>query len=222
MSLPPLEPQPRMGDQVFEAVRRAILDGQYPAGHRLRIRTIAQELGTSVMPVREALRRLEELGLAESVPNRGAVVKGFSRAELLDVYAVRRLLEVEAAARGAAEISEDDLAQLRRVHAEMEQATADGEVVAYLDADERFLHALYTAAGNPVLMETIQLLWQRCRPYKIVGVRTALEEGDPQQLLALQREIADAAAAHDAARITTLTERSIDEAMERIREALPA
>lgn len=220
MTLPRLEPQPRVGDQVFEAIHRAIMNGQYPAGHRLRIRTIAKETGTSVMPVREAIRRLEELGLVESSPNRGAAVKGFTHEDLLDVYAVRRLLEAEAARLGAAAIDPAGIDRMRTAFVDLESAIADGRAVDYLDADEALLTALYEAAGNPVLVESIQNLWQRCRSYKLVGVTTELDTGDPAALGAFQRELITAAEAADPARAEHLTEGSVDTAMARIRAAL--
>lgn len=220
MTLPRLEPQPRVGDQVFEAIRRAIMNGEYPAGHRLRIRTIAKETGTSVMPVREAIRRLEELGLVESSPNRGAAVKGFTHEDLLDVYAVRRLLEAEAARLGAAAIDPAGIDRMRTAFVDLESAIADGRAVDYLDADEALLTALYEAAGNPVLVESIQNLWQRCRSYKLVGVTTELDTGDPAALGAFQRELITAAEAADPARAEHLTEGSVDTAMARIRAAL--
>lgn len=220
MTLPRLEPQPRVGDQVFEAIHRAIMNGEYPAGHRLRIRTIAKETGTSVMPVREAIRRLEELGLVESSPNRGAAVKGFTHEDLLDVYAVRRLLEAEAARLGAAAIDPAGINRMRTAVVDLESAIADGRAVDYLDADEALLTALYEAAGNPVLVESIQNLWQRCRSYKLVGVTTELGTGDPAALGAFQRELITAAEAADPARAEHLTEGSVDTAMARIRAAL--
>lgn len=220
MTLPRLEPQPRVGDQVFEAIHRAIMNGEYPAGHRLRIRTIAKETGTSVMPVREAIRRLEELGLVESSPNRGAAVKGFTHEDLLDVYAVRRLLEAEAARLGAAAIDPAGINRMRTAFVDLESAIADGRAVDYLDADEALLTALYEAAGNPVLVESIQNLWQRCRSYKLVGVTTELGTGDPAALGAFQRELITAAEAADPARAEHLTEGSVDTAMARIRAAL--
>ena len=66
---------PRIGDQVFEALQASILSGEYRSGDRLRIRQLAASLGTSVMPVRESLARLEEVGLVETRPPRGAVGK---------------------------------------------------------------------------------------------------------------------------------------------------
>lgn len=66
---------PRIGDQVFEAMQASILNGEYRSGQRLRIRQLATALDTSVMPVRESLARLEEVGLVETSPHRSAVVK---------------------------------------------------------------------------------------------------------------------------------------------------
>lgn len=221
MTLPRLEPTARMADQVFEAIHEAIMNGNYPAGHRLRIRDLATDLGTSVMPVREAIRRLEEVGLVETKPNRGAAVRGFTREELLHIYAVRRTLEVDATAQAAGQVTDEDIAALTSAYADLERTLADRDVVGYLDADERFLAILYGASGNPVLVDMIQLLWQRCRSYKIVGASNELETGQPDLLLKYQRSLLDAATARDAAAATALSEASIDAATERIRQALP-
>jgi DNA-binding GntR family transcriptional regulator len=162
-------------DQVYETMHEAIMNGDLPAGSRLRIRDIAAQVGTSVMPVREAIRRLEEAGLAERVPHKGAVVKGLTLAELVHVYDVRRLLEVEAARLGAQQISP---ANVDRMHAEyelMQTAIAERRVVALLDHDEALLTILYEASANPVLVDSIRTLWQHCRAYKIVGAQGTLD-----------------------------------------------
>lgn len=221
MTLPRLEPTTRIADQVFEAIHEAIMNGSYPAGHRLRIRDLATDLGTSVMPVREAIRRLEEVGLVETRPNRGAAVRGFTREELLDIYAVRRTLEVDATTRAAGKVSKGDIEKLTDALTELESTLERRDVVGYLDADERFLAILYAAAGNPVLVEMIQLLWQRCRSYKLVGASNELESGQPDVLLTYQRGLLAAAEAHDTGAAVRHTEASIDAAIERIRGALP-
>src|SRR3954470_16232795 len=89
------------------------MSGELPAGARLRVRDLALQVGTSVMPVREAIRRLEEAGLAERSPHKGAVVKGLTLEELVHVYDVRRLLEVEAARLGAARIIAEDCDEMQ-------------------------------------------------------------------------------------------------------------
>ncbi|MEQ7739097.1 GntR family transcriptional regulator, partial [Escherichia coli] len=91
-------------DQVYAMIHAAILSGDLPAGSRLKVRDLAEQVGTSVMPVREAIRRLEETGLAEREPHKGAVVKSLTLAELVHAYDVRRLLETEAAKLGCQQI----------------------------------------------------------------------------------------------------------------------
>lgn len=211
-----------VADQVFEAIHRAIMDGSFPAGHRLLIRNLAAELGTSVMPVREAIGRLEEAGLAEKVPYKGAVVKGLSTDELVHVYDARLLLEVEAVRRGVLHAFESDLDLMRQQHELMRQAVAEESAADFLDHDERLLSILYGAAGNPVILEMIRTLWQRCRPYKIVGVQNHLNSEDPSILLTYQKRLLVAAAANDADAAARIHKESIMTATARIRQILPS
>lgn len=221
MALARLEPGTRMGDQVFDALHAAIMSGELPAGRRLRIRELATELGTSVMPVREAIRRLEEHGLAEAHPHKSAVIKSFTPTELLHVYGVRRLLEVEAATLGAHRLTPEDAEGMRGLYASIEDAVRDQQIVAYLDHDEEFLSIIYAASGNPVLLETIRTLWSRCRSYKIVGVQRELDGGEPASLLSYQERLLEAVSSGDSALAGRLTAESLDVAIRRIRQALP-
>ena len=220
MSLPQIAPSTRKGDQVFEAMHTAIMSGELPAGHHLRIRDIATQLGTSVMPVREAIRRLEEAGLAESLPHRGAVVKSLTPEELLDIYAVRRLLKVEATTQGTAHATEEDIAAMEAELHTIETALAQRRSVEYLDGDEHLLSILYAASGNPVLLTTIETLWQRCRPYKIVGVEGDQRSMDPSELVKFQKSLIEAVRAGDASEASAVTAASLDAAIERIHSAL--
>lgn len=219
MTLTKLEPAARVGDQVFDAIHDAIMSGEFPAGHRLRIRQLADELGTSVMPVREAIKRLEEVGVVESLPYRGAVVKELTADELLQIYAVRRLLEVEAARAGVSAPARTD-AGLDQCRAAMSEALDRRDEVGYIDADEAFLTAVYAQGGNQVLLETIRALWVRCRTYKIMGVRRELAAGSAQRLLDFQDELMVAARAGDSLRAASLTAASLDAATDRIKLAL--
>ncbi|GAA1139402.1 GntR family transcriptional regulator [Ornithinicoccus hortensis] len=209
----------RVGDQVFRALRTAIVNGELPEGYRLRIRDLADELGTSVMPVREAIRRLEEIGLAEAVPYRGAVVKQLTGEELLNIYGVRRLLEVEAARAGVPHVDGATLEAAESEFTALELAITEQRAVDYLDRDEALLTLLYGASGNPVLVETITALWLRCRNYKIVGATQELTAGHPENLSLYQRQLLDAVASGDADAAGEVTAASIDAAIERIRTA---
>jgi DNA-binding GntR family transcriptional regulator len=218
--LPRLELTGRVGDQVFAAMHGAIVSGDLRAGTRLRIRDLAEELGTSVMPVREAIRRLEEMGLVEAQPYRGAVVKDFTHQELLDLYGARRLLEVEATRLGASEVGPAGLARMREQYAAMEAAVAGRDALDYLDRDEEFLAVVYAASGNAVLLELVRTLWSRCRSYKILGAEQALGSRDPQPLLTYQDQLLRAVTTGDAETAVRVTAESLDAAMERIRASM--
>lgn len=222
MTLNKLEPNALVGEQVFDAIHRSIINGELKAGERLRIRNLAEQLGTSVMPVREALRRLEEGGLVETVPYRGAVVKGFTAQELLHIYAVRRVLEVEAARLGTVNLSDSDVVNLHADYGNMMAALKRGDLSECLAQDENFLSRIYSASGNPVLTDSIERLWTQCRAYKLIGAQRAVADGTQKMLWEFQEQMLAAAAARDGRLMARLNESSILAAMERIRAALPA
>lgn len=211
---------PRIGDQVFEAMQASILNGEYRSGQRLRIRQLAKALGTSVMPVRESLARLEEVGLVETSPHRGAVVKTFTAEELLQIYSVRRILEVEATIQGVQKLTEAGRGLLDEEFSAMESALEGDDASAYLDHDEELLATIYSASGNPVLVETIRTLWLRCRAYKLVGARREIAAQALAPLLKHQRHLMDAVDAGDPDAAAAATDESFDDAIRRIRAVL--
>ena len=223
MTLPNLKPT-LLTDQVYAALHEAIISGELPAGSRLRIRDLAEQVGTSVMPVREAIRRLEEAGLAEREPHKGAVVKGLTLEELVHVYDVRRLLEGEAARLGTARITLGDCEAMQAEYQSMLTAITERRVVDYLDHDEALLTILYTASGNPVLVTMIRTLWQRCRAYKTVGAQGTLDAEGAESLWfwRYQKDLVDAARNQDGAAAASASDASLDNATQRIRALLAA
>jgi DNA-binding GntR family transcriptional regulator len=209
-----------VADQVFEALRTAILTGELAGGAPLRVRDVAAMVGTSVMPVREAIRRLEESGLATRVAaHRGAVVREFTVSELIHIYQVRAILEIEAAGRGAANVTDADIARMEAACARMEKAVAEGRAWDALDDDEDLLRTLYSAGGNPVLVEVIETLWLQCRPYKVIGATEALEHHDTS-LWTPQPAILEAARARDVKAAAKLTKQSLASARQRLEKRL--
>jgi len=204
-------------DRVFDTIHAAIMSGELPAGTQLKVRDLADQVGTSVMPVREAIRRLEESGLAVREPHKGAVVKILSMTELVHTYQVRTLLEVEAARLGGALVTDDDCARMLQLCDQLDRAVEDNDIVAALDYDEALLAVLYTAAGNPVLLESIRGLWQRCRAYKIRGAQRASDMSD-RSLWGYQSRIVAAAQGRDAKAAAKINRESMLSAMDRIRE----
>lgn len=209
-------------DQVYAVLHAAIISGELPAGSRLRIRDIAEQVGTSVMPVREAIRRLEEAGLAEREPHKGAVVKGLTLEDLVHVYDVRRLLEGQAAQLGAERIDAEDCEEMQGEYDLMIAAIQERRVVDLLDHDEALLSILYDASGNPVLVDMIRTLWQHCRAYKIVGAQGTLYAEGADSLWRYQKDLVAAARAQDGAAARAVSDASLDNATQRIRSLLAA
>ena len=220
MAMPRVAIAEPLADQIFLVLRDAIMNGSIAAGDRLRVSAIAEQVGTSVMPVREAIRRLEQAGLAERTPNRGSTVKGLSFDELIHVYQVRTTLEADAAARGASAITPEGVAEMRAHFARIDEFVNAGDLIGALDSDEAMLETLYTAGGNPVLVELIRTLWQRCRAYKIIGTTRALERGDESVWTESQTRIINAVAAGDPVAAREATEWTLHRAVDRIRSRL--
>ncbi|MEU6664224.1 GntR family transcriptional regulator [Streptomyces sp. NPDC046821] len=215
-----LEPALSMADRVYAVLHESIMSGEFPVGYRLRIRDLAALVGTSEMPVREAIRRLEEAGFAERVPHRGSVVKGLDLGELIHAYDVRLLVEVEATRLGAARITTEDIARMRDGLEQMRRAVTDGDVMAYLDRDEDLLAVLYEASGNPVLVNTVRTLWGQCRAYKTVGARAALDKPGDDALWRHQERLVTAVEAGDAEAAAAVTRESLASATDRIKAQL--
>ncbi len=176
MALGKLGGQTRVSDRAFEALYTAIMQGDLKAGRRLQVRELAESLGTSMMPVREALNRLEEFGLVETSPYRGAVVKTFTQDELLEIYSVRTVLESEAVKAGIAHVDEQCVealnVQLQHIRTALEVRDSAG----FLDAEEVLLSCVFELSGNSTLMGFIRTLWARSRYYKMVGVKDIFEK----------------------------------------------
>lgn len=176
MALGKLGGQTRVSDRAFEALYTAIMQGDLKAGRRLQVRELAESLGTSMMPVREALNRLEEFGLVETSPYRGAVVKTFTQDELLEIYSVRTVLESEAVKAGIAHVDEQCVealnVQLQHIRTALEAKDSAG----FLDAEEALLSCVFELSGNSTLMGFIRTLWARSRYYKMVGVKDIFEK----------------------------------------------
>ena len=140
-------------EQVKDVLLQRIVRGELQPGERLVETRIAQELGTSQAPVREALRDLELLRLVESEPFRGSRVRVFDEAELVEIYPVRAVLE-ELAAREAAGRLAGDVSALEAEVEAMRTAAKRGDLHALVQHDFAFHRRIVEAAGNAVLLQS--------------------------------------------------------------------
>lgn len=144
----------RASEQAYERIRAEILSGRLPPGHRLIEAELTALCGVSRTPVREALRRIVNEGLAEFSPNQGAQVADLAAEDLEALYDLRTLIEGYGAARAALRISPSQIAELERLADQMEQlvaAGADGAPEA-AGANSRFHRVILEAAQSPRLL----------------------------------------------------------------------
>jgi DNA-binding GntR family transcriptional regulator len=139
--------------RVQDELREAILTGTLPPGSRLRAEPLAERLRTSRTPVREALMLLAREGLVDIEPRRGAVVRPFDAADLLDLYDVRGLIEPFAARRAATRIGASDLERLQELCdlADARGAADDAAVEDQMAFNEEFHRIIVGAAQSPRL-----------------------------------------------------------------------
>jgi len=141
--------------RVRDALQHAILEGELQPGERLRAEPLARRFGTSRTPIREALILLEADGLVALEPHRGAVVRAFDAADLLDLYEVRALVEPHAAARAAPRIAAPALVRLEALCARSEQLGAGG-VDEQIACNEELHRIVLAAAASPRLTEAMR------------------------------------------------------------------
>jgi DNA-binding GntR family transcriptional regulator len=179
-------------EQIKDVLLERILEGTYAPGDRLVETRIAQELGTSQAPVREALRELELLRFVESTPFVGARVREVSEEELAEIYPVRAALE-QVAAQAAATRLDGEVRELSVELDAMREAAAAGDIHGQVDHDVRFHRLIVEASGNVTLAE----VWDSLR-VEARTVITLLATGiDQHELAEMHRPILDALARRD-------------------------
>lgn len=147
-----------MVEQTCDILRERIRTGEIPPGTRLRQEVLAEELGISRTPLREAMRLLAADGLVELEPNRGAIVTALRHDDQVAFWEARLALEPAAARLAAERPSATGIEAMRTAIAEQRSARADGEGFA---ANRAFHLALVAAAGNPHLDRFAETLWVR-------------------------------------------------------------
>jgi DNA-binding GntR family transcriptional regulator len=170
-------------DQIYAELSDALICGRLQGGQTLQIRDLADAFQTSVMPVREALRRLVAEGALESATQRPVRVPHLSVERLDDIHRARLLVEGHAAEKAALLADDQLLSVLSKADAEFSKALATGDVDSELQANQRFHFALYEAAQSPTLLSMIRSLWLQSGPYvRIAVAHHSTEQGAPRTL----------------------------------------
>lgn len=158
-----------------ESLRRLIVAGALRPGQRVNQEDVAEQVGLSVAPVREALRVLEQEGQVTYLPRRGYFVTELRIDDLREIYELRQILEERAARRALPTLDDDALQRIARAAKDCVDTAETGDVAAELDANRRFHFALLDAPDQPHAMRVIRLLWDSTEAYRAMYYNSPAE-----------------------------------------------
>lgn len=152
---------------VFNTLRQAIVKGDLQPGERLLEIQLADKLGVSRTPVREAIRKLELEGLVVMVPRHGATVSGITQKQLEEVLEIRRALEELAMELACERITKEELAKLKELESKINDNKDSKDAFALSDIDEKFHELIYEATKNERLIQMLANLREQMYRYRL-------------------------------------------------------
>lgn len=158
-------------DVVFNTLRQAILTGEFMPGERLMEISLADRLGVSRTPVREAIRKLELEGLVVMIPRKGAEVAKITERDLKDVLEVRCSLEELSATIACDRITEAGKEELGRSLIAFKEAVKGGDNMTIVDKDVEFHDVIYEATSNPRLIQILNNLREQIYRYRVEYIK---------------------------------------------------
>lgn len=212
-----LESYKPLREIVFETLREAILSGYMKPGERLMEVQLAEEMGVSRTPVREAIRKLELEGFVVMVPRKGAYVAGISLKDVADVFEIRAALESLAAGLAADRITDEELENLERLLIGVSEAADQNDLEAWVHKDTDFHDIIYKASRNKRLMQIVNNLREQIQRFRATSLaypgrmKIAVEE---------HKKIVEAISERNVALAQSLAQEHIENAENSMLEAL--
>ncbi|WP_395548942.1 MULTISPECIES: GntR family transcriptional regulator [unclassified Lacrimispora] len=191
-------------DVVFNTLRQAILKGELAPGERLMEIQLAERLGVSRTPIREAIRKLELEGLVLMIPRKGAEVAKISEKSLRDVLEVRRSLEELAIELACQRMTSEAVEELEKKQEEFKEAVEQGNPMEIAETDEAYHDVIYKGTCNDRLVQMINNLREQMYRYRLEYIK----DEDKRQILLLE---------HDNI-LRAVRQRKVQEAKEAMRE----
>lgn len=171
-------------DVVFNTLRQAILKGELTPGERLMEIQLAERLGVSRTPIREAIRKLELEGLVLMIPRKGAEVAKISEKSLRDVLEVRRSLEELAIELACQRMSDDEIKQLEEAQENFRKAVENKDAMKIAENDEHYHDIIYFGTGNSRLVQILNNLREQMYRYRLEYIK----DEDKRQVLLLEHD----------------------------------
>ena len=181
-------------DVVFNTLRDAILTGKLVPGERLMENQLAEKLGVSRTPVREALRMLELEKVVERVPRKGAQVLDMGEKDIVNILEIRSALEGLATSLACKKMSKETLQQLKNMEVDFERAVAENDVERFVDIDEDFHDLIFEATENDKLVQMFRNLRIQLYRYRMAQAKN---DTSMSTIVAHHRSIIRAIENHD-------------------------
>ncbi len=159
---------------VYKELEQAIIKGQLKPGEKLVTEKLARQMGTSRIPVREAMGRLEARNFIKVQPKKGVTVSELSESNLKEILEIRLMLEPAAAMKAASSSSEETLQRLERFNSQYVAAQTENDADEALRANKEFHFTIYREARMPILLSMIQNLWNQVSPYYHIMFRQTM------------------------------------------------
>ena len=204
-------------EKVYIELQEAILSEALKKGESLTELTLSEKLGVSRTPVRSALQRLSEVGLVKIVPNRGAVVLGVTKEDILDIYRIRMRLEGLASAMAALNMSDADKKKLTETVELSEFYLSKNNTENLKELDTSFHRVIYEASGSRTLARILSDLHLNTKGYRRISLAIP---GRLERTTKEHREILNAILAGDAEIADRLTSEHIEHALANMLTAL--
>ena len=204
-------------EKVYIELQEAILSEALKKGESLTELSLSEKLGVSRTPVRSAWQRLSEVGLVKIVPNRGAVVLGVTKEDILDIYRIRMRLEGLASAMAALNMSDADKKKLTETVELSEFYLSKNNTENLKELDTSFHRVIYEASGSRTLARILSDLHLNTKGYRRISLAIP---GRLERTTKEHREILNAILAGDAEKADRLTSEHIEHALANMLTAL--
>ena len=202
---------------VFEALREAVISGRLKPGERLMEIQLAEELGVSRTPVREAIRKLELEGLVIMLPRKGAYVADISSRDLVEIFEVRCALERLAAGLAAERITPEELEELESILVRISECVDNGDLDKFVEHDIIFHDVLYKVSRNLRLAQIISSFREQIRRFRMDSLA---QPGRMKAALEEHKKIVDAISQRDVALAERLAVKHIENAETRLMDGI--
>lgn len=210
---------PKLVEQTYTSILNAICDGQLPPGERLNQDELAARMNVSRQPVGHALSILKTQGFVRDSGRRGLIVAPLEREFFRSIYELREAIDPTAARLAAERAAPAQVAEGHELVAAGRAAVSQGSIEALIAADARFHLWFYRVAGNPLIVEMMQLYWNHLRR----GMGEVLKPaGSRGQVWDEHEAILRAIAAHDPGRAADLALRHVHDAAFRVADSVPS